>query len=80
MAGIFPRRICHGQVMKRILVIDIGRCSECLGCLEEAPEAFRYNEVTGCLEVIDLENYPEEKVREAIKNCPKDCIFWEETG
>jgi ferredoxin len=30
------------------------------------------------MEVIDLEVYQEEQVWEAIKNCPKDCIFWEE--
>ena len=64
--------------MKRILIIDIGRCTECLGCLELAPEAIRYNEDTGCLEVIDLDRYPEEKIREAMKCCPKDCIYWEE--
>ena len=64
--------------MKRILIIDIGRCSECLGCIEDAPDVFRYNEATGCMEVIDLKDYPEERILEAIKNCPKDCIYWEE--
>lgn len=63
--------------MKRILIIDIGRCSECLGCLEIAPEAFRYNKDTGYLEVLDLDKYPLEKIEEAIRNCPKDCIHWE---
>lgn len=29
------------------------------------------------MEVIDLPDYPEEKVFEAMKNCPEDCIFWE---
>jgi ferredoxin len=64
--------------MKRILIIDIGRCSECLGCIEIAPDVFRYNEATGRMEVIDLKDYPEERVWEALKNCPKDCIYWEE--
>ena len=27
---------------------------------------------------VDLEEYPEEEVEEAIKNCPCDCIAWEE--
>ena len=63
--------------MKRILIIDLGRCSECQGCIEVAPDVFRYNKATGCMEVIDLASYPEDKVKEAIKNCPKDCILWE---
>lgn len=64
--------------MKRILVIDIGRCSECMGCVEIAPDIFRYNEATGCMEVVDFSQYPEEIIWEAVKNCPKDCIHWED--
>jgi ferredoxin len=29
------------------------------------------------MEVVELPDYPEEKVVEAMKNCPEDCIFWE---
>lgn len=64
--------------MKRILIIDLGRCSDCRGCIEIAPDVFRYNEATGCMEVIDLGHYSRETVWEAIKNCPKDCIYWED--
>lgn len=64
--------------MKRILVIDVGRCTECLGCVEVAPDIFRYNEATGRMEVIDMQEYPEAIVWEAMKNCPKDCIYWED--
>ncbi|MFV0438753.1 MAG: ferredoxin [Desulfopila sp.] len=64
--------------MRRILVIDIGRCSKCMGCSEIAPEIFRYNEATGYFEVVDLQEYPEDIVWEAMKNCPKDCISWED--
>lgn len=63
--------------MKRIPVIDLGRCSECGGCIEIAPTVFRYNTETGMMEVIDLDRYPEDLVDEAIKNCPEDCITWE---
>lgn len=66
--------------MKRILYIDLGRCSECLGCVEIAPSIFFYNEQTGCMEVVDNIDYPEDDVNEAIKNCPKDCIRWDENG
>jgi ferredoxin len=32
----------------------------------------------GYIEVIDLDAYPEDEVYEAIKNCPADCIRWED--
>lgn len=62
----------------KILYIDIGRCSECKGCIEIAPDLFRYNEITGFMEAVDLEQYDEKLVMEAIKNCPKKCIHFEE--
>jgi ferredoxin len=30
------------------------------------------------MEVKPLDKFPQECVDEAIKNCPEDCIFWEE--
>ena len=63
--------------MKKIPVIDLGRCTECAGCIEIAPEVFRYNTATGMMEVVDLLRYPEDLVDEAIKNCPEKCISWE---
>jgi ferredoxin len=67
----------EGYTMKRIPVIDLGRCTECGGCIEVAPTVFRYNTETGMMEVIDLVQYPVDLVDEAIKNCPEDCITWE---
>ena len=64
--------------VRMIPVVDLGRCSRCEGCIEIAPEVFRYTKETGCIEVIDLSEYPVDKVDEAIKNCPEDCIFWDE--
>ncbi len=29
------------------------------------------------MEVIDQDDYPEDLVNEAIKNCPENCISWE---
>ena len=63
--------------MKRIPVIDLSRCTECQGCVEVAPDVFRYNDSTGMMEVIEMEEYPADRVDEAIRNCPEDCIFWE---
>ncbi len=62
---------------KRFPVIDIGRCSKCLGCNSIDPALFRYNNVIGIMEVVDYEEYPEDVVDEAIKNCPRDCISWD---
>jgi ferredoxin len=62
----------------RIPVIDLGRCSHCGGCIEIAPEVFRFNTETGLIEVIELQEYPADKVDEAIAYCPEDCIAWEE--
>jgi ferredoxin len=63
--------------MKRPAV-DIGACTVCMGCVELCPEVFRLNEDTGLIEVIDLPEFPERCVEEAIKYCPQDCIVWEE--
>ncbi len=59
-------------------VVDIGVCNMCGGCIEVCPEVFRVNESTGFVEVLDQENYWFGDVDEAIKNCPLDCINWEE--
>ena len=64
------------QVVK-IPVIDLSECVDCEACLELCPTVFRRNDA-GCLEVIDLLEYPAEEVEECIKNCPADCITWEE--
>ncbi len=61
----------------KIPVIDLGECVDCDACLDISPRVFRRND-TGQIEVVDLAEYPEEEVQEAIKNCPTDCIVWEE--
>jgi len=33
----------------------------------------------GFILVDELEDYPESQVNDAIKNCPDNCIYWEET-
>lgn len=61
-------------------VIDISECSDCESCVELCPSVFRINEETGIIEAVELSQYPEEAIREAISCCPKDCITWEEGG
>ena len=62
---------------KAFPVVDLGRCSRCQGCIEIAPDVFRYNKETGSVEVIDLLAYPVDRVNEVIKYCPEDCISWD---
>lgn len=59
-------------------VIDLSSCSDCRGCIEVAPRVFRYNSAMGIMEVIECRSYPQDLVDEAIKNCPKDCIYWDQ--
>ena len=63
--------------MKKFPSIDLGRCTECQGCIEIAPTIFSYNSSTGMMEVIEQDEYSEAIVEEAIKNCPECCISWE---
>lgn len=55
--------------------IDIGACTLCLGCVELCPAVFLYNDA-GYIEIVELEQYPENDVDETIKFCPEDCISW----
>ena len=57
--------------------IDIGACSLCMGCVEICSEVFKYNDA-GYIEVIDLQEYSEKDVDDAIMLCPEDCIVWQE--
>ena len=59
--------------MKEAPSIDLSNCTECESCLELCPEVFRRNSM-GYIEVVELDEYPGDKVREAIAACPSDCI------
>ncbi|MDM8536414.1 ferredoxin [Desulfobacterales bacterium HSG17] len=64
------------KVSLKTPAIDLGCCTLCEICIELAPHAFQINDAY-FVEVIHLDNYLDEDIHEAIKNCPKDCIFWE---
>jgi ferredoxin len=70
--------MCVVKKWKRFPVIDLSDCNLCGGCSEVAPEVFCYNSVMGIMEVVESQVYPQDLVDEAIKNCPKDCIVWDE--
>lgn len=57
-------------------VVDFGCCILCEVCVEIAPHAFKINNAD-YVEILPLDDYSDEDIREAVKNCPKDCISWE---
>ena len=61
----------------KIPVVELSDCILCGVCVDVSPAVFNLNE-SGYIEVIELSVYPEDEVNEAIKNCPADCIVWDE--
>jgi ferredoxin len=61
----------------KIPVIDLGECVDCEACLELCPKVFRRNDA-GYTEAIELGEYSKQELEEIIKNCPGQCITWEE--
>jgi ferredoxin len=60
----------------KIPVVDMAECILCEICVELAPHGFQINDA-GFVEVLPLDDYSDDDIHEAIKNCPKDCIGWE---
>jgi len=58
-------------------VVELSECIHCDVCVEACPTVFRLNQA-GYIEVVDLDAYPAEEVDDAIRNCPADCIRWED--
>jgi ferredoxin len=56
-------------------VVELSDCILCEICTDLCPSVFRFNDA-GYVEVLDLSEYPEDEVNEAIKNCPSECISW----
>jgi ferredoxin len=65
------------EVAMKRPVVELSDCTRCGVCVEVCPEVFFMSDA-GFIAVEDMEAYPERKVDEAIKNCPEDCIFWDE--
>jgi len=61
----------------KIPVIELTDCVLCDVCSEVAPFVFRIN-ASGYVEIAELASYPEDEIDEAIKNCPRNCISWEQ--
>jgi len=58
-------------------VVELSDCIHCDVCVEACPAVFRLTQA-GYIEIVDLDAYPAEEVEDAIRNCPADCIRWEE--
>jgi len=58
-------------------VVELSECIRCGVCEEVCPAVFQLTDA-GYVQVADFSEYPEALVDEAIKNCPADCIYWEE--
>lgn len=63
----------------KIPEVDLSDCSMCGICVDLCPTIFQLNDA-GYVEVVHWNDYPEEDVNEAIKNCRGDCIFWTDSG
>lgn len=59
-------------------VVELSDCIGCGVCVEVCTEVFRMNDA-GFVEVLELADYTESDVNDAIKYCPVDCIFWGES-
>ncbi len=63
--------------MARKPYVDQEACISCNLCIDLVPEVFRMNE-DGVAEVYAPAGAPEEKIQDAIDNCPVTCIGWED--
>lgn len=64
--------------MSKAPYIDRSDCTDCESCIDLLPHIFARNKETGCIEVAELPEYPEEAVQEVMVICPGDCISWQE--
>ena len=65
------------QVLKKNPVIDLAECTDCESCISLFPAIFKRNPETGCIEVVELPDYPEEEIEQVMSMCPGDCIAWQ---
>ena len=63
------------DVHMKSVEVDLSDCKLCEVCVAACPEVFRINDA-GYIEVVDLDDYPDAEIQDAIKNCPTDCISW----
>lgn len=62
---------------KRNPVVDRSECTDCESCISLRPDIFKRNPDTGCIEVAELPDYPENDIEQVMSMCPGDCITWQ---
>jgi len=63
--------------MARTPVVDQQVCISCNLCVDLVPEVFRLNS-DGVAEVYNAAGAGEDRIQDAIDNCPVNCIAWED--
>jgi hypothetical protein len=61
----------------KIPFINRSDCTDCESCISLLPMIFKRNNETGCIEIAELPEYPEDAVESVIAMCPGDCVGWE---
>ena len=64
------------QILKKNPAIDLAECTDCESCISLLPDIFKRNQETGCIEVVELSDYPEAEIEQVMSMCPGDCITW----
>lgn len=57
-------------------VIDMSSCILCEICVDLAPHVFQLNDA-GFIDIEEIDDFSDNAIQEAVKNCPKDAIAWE---
>ena len=73
--GTEPMGLREG--LKKIPVMDRWECTDCESCISLRPDIFKRNQDTGCIEVAELPDYPEDEIEQVVSLCPGDCISWQ---
>lgn len=64
--------------MARVPVIDEDECTACESCVEVCPEVFGMTDDGDLAVVKDPAGASEDKIQEAIDECPVECIAWKD--
>ncbi len=61
--------------MAREVYVDENECTGCELCVDTVPEVFEMTD-DGVSHVYNPNGASEDKIQEAIDNCPVECIHW----
>jgi len=55
--------------------IDRYRCNGCGSCVSLCPDLFEWDEEICEIKIRDVDEFPEDKLRDAFSHCPNECLF-----